>query len=74
MTPTTRSFKSRGVDELGSVFLGEGGIDAVEAEIDGAAEVSEGLGIIATEPLAASDAPGAVADFTDFDAGAAEFT
>lgn len=57
-----------------SFVIGEGGIDEIQAEIEGAAEGGEGLGIVAAEPLAASDAPGAVADFTDFDAGPTEFT
>lgn len=57
-----------------SFVIGEGGIDEIQAEIEGAAEGGEGLGIVAAEPLAASDAPGTVADFTDFDAGPTEFT
>ncbi len=52
--------------------VGKGGVDEVEAEVDGAIEGCEAAEIVASEPLFATNAPGSVADLTDFDSGLSE--
>ena len=45
-----------------AVAIGEGGVDQVQAEVDGAAQRADGFVVRAAEPLLAADPPGAVAD------------
>ena len=56
-----------------AVAIGERGIDQVDAQFDGAAQRGQRFVVRAAEPLLAADAPGAVADVADFEAGPAEF-
>src|SRR5581483_3006794 len=49
------------------------GVDEVQAEFEGALQSSDRFVIGAAEPHLSADAPGAVADLADLDAGPAEY-
>src|SRR5581483_12376794 len=55
-----------------AVAIGQGGVDEVEPELDGALEGADGLVVGPAEPLLAADSPCAVADLGNLPAGAAE--